>query len=287
MNKSELQTGFHQAKVITKKFAKSFYFASLFLPKNKRQASYAVYAICRLSDEAVDDLTLTNQENSLQKLEEKIAYAYTQMPLNQPLLLAFHQTVTDYKIPKIYFEALIQGMQMDLNIKRYPNFSTLKDYCYKAAGVVGLMMLDIFGYQDPGAEDYALNLGIAMQLTNILRDISEDLTRDRVYLPQDELLRFGIPLEQLVKHQVNLAFKDFMRFQIQRNRKLYVYSLKGIKLINNPTGRFVASAMNNIYSEILNKIEKNKYDVFKKRATVGIGKKIIIIIKLLLQRSWR
>jgi len=286
MNDRQLQAGFREAKKITKKFAKTFYLASLFLSKEKKYASYAVYAICRLSDEAVDELTFSNPKESLQKLESNISEAYTEKQLVEPLLLAFRQTINTYKIPKEYFDELIKGMYMDLEIKRYRDFVALYEYCYKVAGVIGLIMLKIFGYKDSTAEDYAIKLGVAMQLTNILRDINEDLIRGRIYLPQDEMLKFNISEQQLSDSKADDNFKNLLRLQISRSRQFYNQSLEGIKLIDNSMCRFVVLCMKEVYSGILEEIEKNNYDVFTKRAHVNKLKKLRIIFKILAEKRY-
>jgi len=285
MHIKELKSGFREAKKITKKFAKTFYLSSYFLPKDKKHASYAVYAICRLSDESVDEISY-KQKDSLKKIEQNISTAYSQAKINEPLLIAFRDTIENYKIPKEYFDKLIEGMRMDLEIKKYSNFSELKEYCYKVAGVIGLIMLKIFGYKDKIAEDYAIKLGIAMQLTNILRDISEDFARGRIYLPQEEMLRFDVSEDQLAAGQNNTAFKNLICFQIERCRKLYNECLPGVKLINNQSCRFVVLAMKEIYAGILDSIIKNRYDVFTKRPYVSKLKKIKIIFSILVGRSY-
>ena len=282
----QLQTGFREAKKITKKFAKTFYLASLFLPKEKKDASYAVYAICRLSDEAVDEITFSNQKENLQKLELNISLAYTEKQIDQPLLLAFRKTIHTYKTPKKHFDELLKGMYMDLEIKHYPDFAALYEYCYKVAGVIGLIMLKIFGYKNSAAEDYAIKLGVAMQLTNILRDINEDFIRGRTYLPQDEMLKFNISEQQLSDSKIDDNFKDFLRLQINRSRQLYNQSFEGIKLIDNSICRFVVLCMKEVYSGILDEIEKNNYDVFTKRAHVNKLKKLKIIFKILTQKKY-
>jgi len=286
MRNRQLQTGFREAKEITKKFAKTFYLASLFLPKENKYASYAVYAICRLSDEAVDGLTPLDKRGNLQKLESKISDAYTERQINEPLLSAFRQTVNKYKIPKEYFDELIKGMRMDLEINRYQDFPALYEYCYRVAGVIGLIMLKIFGYKDNAAKDYAIKLGIAMQLTNILRDINEDFLRGRIYLPQNEILEFNISEQQLSKGQIDEHFRNLLRFQINRCRKFYNDSFAGIQLINSPFCRFVVFCMKEIYSGILEEIEKNDYDVFTERAHVNKLKKTVIMFKILTGRKY-
>ncbi len=286
MYDKKMHPGFQEARNITKKFAKTFYLASLFLPKEKKYASYAVYAICRLSDEAVDDSASLGQNESLQELELKISRAYAEKQISDPLLASLSQTVNKYKIPKEYFDALTEGMRMDLEIKRYKDFNSLYEYCYRVAGVVGLIMLKIFGYKDSSAEAPAVKLGIAMQLTNILRDIKEDFGRGRIYLPQDEMARFNISEQQLSAGDVDEKFREFLRFQIKRCRQFYYDSSQGIKLIDNPLCRFVVLCMKEVYSGILEKIEKNNYDVFTVRAQVGKLRKAGIILKILLERKY-
>jgi len=286
MHDQKISAGFQAARKITKKFAKTFYLASLFLPKEKKYASYAVYAICRLSDEAVDNPASLGKIGNLQELELKISRAYTENHISDPLLAAFSQTVNNYKIPKEYFDNLIQGMRMDLEIKRYRDFPSLYEYCYRVAGVVGLIMLKIFGYKDSRAEGFAIKLGVAMQLTNILRDINEDLGRGRIYLPEDEMAGFNISQQQLSAGQVDEKLRDFFRFQINRCRKFYSDSLEGIKLIDSPLCRFVVLCMKEVYSGILRKIEKNNYDVFTERARVNKLEKAGIILKIALGRKY-
>lgn len=282
MPDKELLSGFWETKKITRQFARSFYLASLFLPKDKKYASYAVYAICRLSDETVDGISNSGQEDRLREMERKISAAYAGDKTGEPLLAAFQRVVNSYKIPKEYFDALVEGMRMDLEIKRYRNFPSLYEYCYRVAGVVGLIMLKIFGYNDRAAQDYAVKLGIAMQLTNILRDINEDFSRGRIYLPLDEMAGFGVSERQIAEGRNDERLKNLLRFQIARNREFYNQSLAGIKLINNPLCRFAALNMKEIYSGILDSIEKNNYDVFTRRAHVSKLKKTGIILKVLL-----
>jgi len=286
MEDMKLRLGFKQADKITREFARTFYLASLFLPPEKKHASYAVYAICRLSDEAVDSGDGAGRENKLKKLEEKISGAYSGGQTEDPLLTAFSHTLKRYQIPKEYFDALIRGMRMDLEFKRYPDFPSLSGYCYNVAGVVGLIMLKVFGYKDIRAEGYAVKLGIAMQLTNILRDIKEDLGRGRIYLPQDEISRFGISEKQLAEGKLDDNFRQFMRFQIERCRAFYRESLEGVKLIENPICRFAVLCMGEIYSAILEDIEKNGYDVFSRRARTGNLGKILLILKITIQGKY-
>ena len=279
--------GVIQAREITRKYGKSFYFASHFLDNEKKTAAYAVYAICRISDESVDDRKNSRNLENLTLIEQKISSAYQNAPLNDPLSAAFQQTINKYRIPKKYFDVLLEGMRMDLYKSRYDNFKELYDYCYKVAGVVGLIMLEIFGYTDPRAADHAVDLGIAMQLTNILRDIKEDFDRDRIYLPKDEMQRFEISQADISDSLNNDNFKAFIKFQIARSREYYKKAKQGIKMLADLNSRLVVLAMADIYSGILASIEKNNYNVFTKRACVSVPRKIIAVSKILLQREYQ
>lgn len=273
---------FMASRAITKKWAKTFYFASFLLSKEKRYASYAVYAICRACDHSVDDTTDDLKVQNLSKIRNEIEQAYHSAPLTKDTLIAFRETVNTYQIPKIYFDDLIDGMIMDLNKNRYENFTELRDYCYKVAGVVGLIMLKILGYEDKAAEQHAVNLGIAMQLTNILRDIKEDYALGRIYLPKSELDRFSVTEEMIAEGYLDARFKDLLVFQIKRARDHYQNATEGICLINNARSRLVVWTMADLYSGILKAIERNRYDVFSKRAYLSKFKKILRLIWILL-----
>ncbi len=281
MNK--IESGFKEAKKITRDFAKTFYFASLFLSKDKRIASYAVYAICRLSDEAADNNGLNQKEKKIEEIKNKIDLSYSALPIEDSLLMAFRATVNKYNIPKDYFYELLEGMRMDLTKKRYADIYELKLYSYRVAGVVGLIMLRIFGSQEKNAETYALKLGEAMQLTNILRDIKEDFQKGRLYLPSDELKKFKLTEKDIEEMRVNENFKSLMKFQIERARESYKESRKGVGFIKCPRSRLAIRLMQEIYSGILKEIENNDYDVFSRRAAVKTPKKILIVIKILLE----
>lgn len=272
----QIQAGYTRAKRITKHYAKSFYFASLFLSKEKRNACYSIYAICRLSDEATD------KDSSLIELsaaKRNIDLAFSDEPLNTNILYAFRKTINTYSIPRHYFDKLIDGMYLDFCQHRYKDFKELEQYSYLVASTVGLMMLKICGYKDVAAQEHAVKLGIAMQLTNILRDIREDYARGRIYLPLDEIASFGVTEDDIAKAQLSENFKALMRFQIKRARGFYADSLPGIAMITDPNSRFVIRLIKELYCGILEKIEENNYDVFSKRAYVGLWRKITSALK--------
>ena len=276
-----LEAGFAQAKAITKKYAKTFYFASLFLPKEKQCVSYAVYAICKISDEAVDNPKDKSLPSDLAKIEEMIETAYGNGPVDNPLVSAFRHSVKKYNIPKDYFNELIAGMHMDLNKNRYASFDELYLYCYRVAGVIGLIMLKILGYDDARAEEYAVKLGVALQLTNITRDVKEDFTRGRIYLPQDEMKKYNVSEENIRDARLNESVTSLLKFQIERARLFYAYAGAGIRFLNGTRSRFVILVMKQIYAGILDEIEKNRYDVFSRRAHVNNVKKCAIALTLI------
>ncbi len=272
--------GLRLAQDITRLHAKTYYFASRFLPKEKQSPAYVLYAVCRICDETVDN-PKENSLSSLSRTKQNIDLAYSEALLEDDLLLAFRSTVTSFDIPKTYFDELLEGMRMDLTINRYETFDDLYSYCYRVAGVVGLIMLKIFGYRQKEAEKYAVDLGVAMQLTNISRDIKEDFLRGRVYLPQEELKKFNVSEEQISLGKMDENFKSLLKFQIERARRYYADCESGIRLITDGRCRFAVFCMREIYAAILSFIERNHYDVFSKRCYVPSWSKTGIALKIL------
>ena len=279
--------GFRRARLITKENAKTFYFASRFLNKEKRKAAYSIYSICRISDDSVDIPNQSPASVNLETMRKKIDSAYSNNKLNDSVLSAFRETINKYEIPKEHFNDLLEGIYMDLSKNRYDTFDELYTYCYRVAGVVGLIMLKIFGSSGDKALQHAVDLGLAMQLTNILRDIKEDYQRGRIYIPRDEMKRFNITEKHIVEERIDKNFIALLKYQIQRARTYYVDSAKGIKMISDKKGRFVVCMMKDIYAAILDSIEKNKYDVFLQRAHVNTSGKISLLLKILLKGEYR
>ncbi len=283
---SRLAHGFAMARAITREHGRTFYFASHLLPPDKRAAAYAVYALCRISDDTVDRNNSMAVREELAKVRAAIHAAYEGAIPADDLLLAFQNTIQCYAIPQYCFDELIEGMHMDLSVHSYETFDELYHYCYRVAGVVGLIMLKIFGSGDPAADDRAVELGVAMQLTNILRDIKEDYERGRVYLPREDLQRFRVSAESLRDSMVDDNFKALMAFQISRARDYYRKSAAGISLIADRRSRLVVCAMKDIYGAILREIEKNRYDVFSTRARVSTAGKIMLLLGILVKGEW-
>jgi phytoene synthase len=255
-----LMDAYRACRDITREHSKSFFLASRLLPAPKRLAMEALYAFCRTSDDTVD----TNIE-AAQALSHWVARVQQPItPRDEPVLLAWADTCERYQLPCELANELLAGVAMDLSIQRYDTFAELWVYCYRVASVVGLLSMRIIGF-DPGAEVYAIRLGIALQLTNILRDIGEDARRGRVYLPLEDLRRFDLSAADILNGVRDDRFRALMRYQISRAEQLYRMSWPGIALLN-PDGQMAVAAAALLYRGILRKIVANNFDVFTKRA---------------------
>src|SRR5574337_914340 len=193
------------SRTITKQSGSNFYYAFLFLPKLKREALYAVYAFCRLSDDLVDESQAGADPAAALTRWRKALDTHFEDSVDSPVITAIGQAARRFHIPKVYFEELLNGMEMDLTHARYATFEELYPYCYRVASIVGLICIEIFGYTNPQTKTYAEQLGIAFQLTNILRDVGVDAQRGRIYLPQDELRQFGYSEEELLAGRYNVG----------------------------------------------------------------------------------
>ncbi len=245
--------------------SRSFYMATSLLPTAKRNAVRSLYAFCRITDNIVD----TPQGDAHQALARWRRQALSHQPtLHDPIALAWAETRRRYRIPQLYAEQLIDGVARDLNQKRYQTFEEVAAYAYGVASTVGLMSMHIIGYSGPEAIPHAIKLGVALQLTNILRDVAEDWQMGRVYLPFEELAAYGLSEGDLAAGRVDERWRRFMRFQITRNRRLYAEAWPGIAMLNRD-GRVAVAAAGELYRAILDDIEAHDYDVFQRRAHVG------------------
>ncbi|MCI0448190.1 MAG: phytoene/squalene synthase family protein [Chlorobi bacterium] len=267
--------GYDECKNYTRTYAKSFYFTSFLLPREKRNAAYAVYTFCRYTDNIVDlkssginiDVKFEGQKKFLDEV-------YSGKEFTCENFSAFAETVRRYSIPQKYFLELIEGVQMDVRKKRYSTFAELESYCYKVASVVGLIMTEIFGYSHNAALPYAIYLGKAMQLTNILRDVYEDYNMGRIYLPQQEMKTFEYSEQNIGGKVLNENFALMMKFNIDRARAYYELASHGIPYLTNDGSRTAVVLMYKIYSGILTEIENHNYDIFSQRRYVGTAEKL-------------
>lgn len=262
---------------LTRHHSKSFYWASALLPFAKRQAIRALYAFCRLSDDIVD-IGDNNKAHALALWRHK-ALAPHALP-DDPVLLAWHDVRQRYRVPPRYMRQLLDGVARDLTPTHYATFADFADYAYGVASTVGLMSMYIIGYRSEEAIPYAIRLGVALQMTNVLRDVGADWQMGRLYLPQDELSAFGVSAETLAAGRVTPAWRELMRWQIARNRQLYAEAEPGIALLD-PDGQFAIAAAARLYAAILQDIERNDYDVFSRRAFVSGWGKVRQLARLL------
>lgn len=272
-----------QSRAITRKSASNLALAFVLLPKPKRDSMSALYALCREVDDVADNESvplderrrkLTAWRTDLRRACEGQAPEYLVNRELQPV-------IKQYRLPAEYFEALLQGVEMDLDIQRYENYEQLELYCYRVASVVGLLSIEIFGYHDPTCRDYAVYLGKALQLTNILRDIRADAERGRLYLPLSELTRFGVTPEEILRGQYTPRFVELASSVAGRARNFYRLAKETL-----PSGdrrsMVAAELMGSVYWRLLHKVECRRFQVF--------GLKLIRLNKveksLLILRTW-
>ena len=270
---TDLQAAYQECRRITRREARNFYYAFVLLPSERRRAIYVAYAFCRYCDDAVDSESSTDEKLlRLAELRRLLAQCY-EGHADEPVFVGLAQVASDYAIPREYFEDVLSGMEADLVKTRYQDFDELRQYCYQVASAVGLICIHIFGFKDERARAHAVDLGLAMQLTNISRDVKEDLEFGRIYLPQDELARFGCTEDDLRAGRANDAFRELMRFQSQRAR---AYFQSGFLLLPylSPRSRACAAVLGRIYSKLLDRIEAEDYDVFSQRVSLSTTEKL-------------
>ena len=283
---SDLDRAYVHCQQVARARARNFYYAFRMLPPAKRRAIYATYAVCRLWDDiADDDMPIERKRALFMETRRDLASAFDDTDRNAggnartPEFVALSHAAREYDIPKRHFEAVLDGVESDLITSRYADFDELREYCRKVASAVGLICISIFGYSDPRAERYAEDMGIALQLTNILRDIKEDAERDRIYIPQDELARFGCGEDDLARGAVNDDFRALMAFQVQRARSYYESSRPLFGLVE-PEARACLRGLHTAYGAILERIERGGYDVFSRRVGLSGRQKFAIAARL-------
>jgi len=274
---AEKYSSVNEEKEITKQSKSNFLYSFSLLPKEKNEAINTVYAFCRKTDDIVD-----NENESLEKKYSRInewrnefEKALISGDSKYSLLNNVNLIIKKFSIPVEPFFDLIKGMEMDLKKNRYNTFTELMDYCFNVASTVGLMSIEIFGYNNPRTKDFAINLGIALQLTNILRDIKTDAQHGRIYIPLEDLRRFNYSENDLLSFRYNDDFIKLMKHECERAR--YFYDEANRSLSKEDKGlMFAARIMEHIYFRVLKKIEKRNYNVFEKKVRVSNLKKIFI-----------
>lgn len=268
---------------ITQNSKTNFLYSFSLLPKDKYEAINTVYAFCRQTDDIVD-----NEEDSVELRYQKIREWRNEFQnaldgkSKYSLLNQVNKIIKKFSIPVEPFFELIKGMEADLQVSRYKDFETLYQYCFRAAATVGLMCIEIFGYKTENAKQYAVNLGIALQLTNILRDIKFDALNGRIYLPAEDLKRFGYSEDDLMNFRYNESFIELMKFEVKRARE-YFEKANDSFVKEDRKLLFPARIMQKIYYNILVKIEKMNYNVFSKKARVSKFKKVYYTLGVFLK----
>jgi len=256
----------------------SFYYSFLFLPPERRRAITALYAFCREVDDVVDEVSDPDiARTKLAWWRQEIGSVYSGSP-QHPVAIALRSVVADFALPQEHFQTVIDGMAMDLDRNRYLDFADLERYCHCVAGVVGLMSAEIFGYVNPATRQYARDLGIAFQLTNIIRDVGEDARRGRIYLPQDELARHGVTQTSLLKRETTKGMSALMADQVARARQWHQQALAELPPEDRRAQR-PGLIMAAIYRALLDEIERDGYAVLDHRVALTPLRKLWIAWK--------
>lgn len=266
------------AKEISKKSKSSFYYAFNLLPEDKRDAMNTVYAFCRKTDDIVDE----NSDSTDLKYEKlrkwRIEFEKSFSGNSEfALLNKLGKTISNFNIPLDPFFELIKGMEMDLQKDRYKSFDDLQLYCYRVASTVGLMCIEIFGYKHPSTKQFAVDLGIALQMTNILRDIGKDAKNGRIYLPQEDLIKFNYSEAEIMSLIYNDNFRDLMVYESSRAKQYFNSATANLDLDDKKT-MFAARAMQHIYYKMLENIIAADYDVFNNDIKVSKFEKVGIAL---------
>jgi phytoene synthase len=256
----------------------SFYYSFLFLPREKREAITALYAFCREVDDVVDECSDSAvARTKLAWWRQEIVHTYAGTP-QHPVGKALLPAIQRYDLPQEQLQEIISGMEMDLDQNRYPDFKSLHLYCYRVASVVGQLAAMIFGYQQRTTLKYAHDLGLAFQLTNIIRDVGEDARRNRIYIPQDELARFGVAEADILRHRPTPAFQALMAFQTARARDVYGQAFRHLSAADHRTQR-PGLVMAAIYQALLGEIEREHFPVLTHRTSLTPLRKLWIAWK--------
>ncbi len=267
-----------EAKKISKKSKSSFYYAFNLLPANKRDAMTTLYAFCRETDDIVDENDFSNKVKT-----EKLNIWKTELKKGLsdksvfPLLNNLTQIIKQFKIPTEPFFDLIKGMEMDIKQSRYSTIDDLLQYCYRVAATVGLMSIEIFGYKNVSTREFAINLGLALQITNILRDVKKDASIGRIYLPLEDLKKFNYSEEELFANIYNENFTALMHYEAERAKEYFAKANRALDISDKPN-LFAARAMQHIYFRLLKKMEANNFNVYQNDIKVGKIEKAVIAI---------
>jgi 15-cis-phytoene synthase len=272
------------ASAITRSSNTSFYYSFSLLPKQKREAIHTVYAFCRYTDDIVDEDRPERSKGVLLRRWRMELGRALRGTSTYPLLNQLSATAHRFNIPVEHFYELIRGMEIDLTKKRYETFGELKEYCYLVASSVGLMCRQIFGYRNESTRDYAVNLGIALQLTNILRDVADDARRGRIYIPKEDLEEFGVTEDDLLNLRYTPEFVELMRFECARASHYFDIAHDALR-DEDKRFFFAARIMWSIYAHTLNRIVASNYNVLERRISIPKLLKVLIAFRYWLSQK--
>jgi 15-cis-phytoene synthase len=271
MLSTDLANDFRFCRDVTRQSASSFYFALRLLPPARRKALYAVYAFCRAVDDVADEADAADAPRLIAEWRAELERCYRGAPLH-PVTTALAASLEQFPVPRSALVAVIDGVEMDLVKRRYATFEELELYCRRVASAVGLATIEIFGYTNPRTREYAVDVGLALQLTNILRDLSEDAERDRVYLPEEDLARFGVPAQDVLRGVYNRRFVALMEFESDRARRYY-RSAGRLLPPEDAASLRPAEIMRRTYEQVLDRIVEERYFVFGRRLGLSRSRK--------------
>lgn len=269
---------YERCRAITRAAARNFYYGFVLLPNPRRAAIYASYAFSRRADDAVDDdRPLPEKYAAVEALHRDLdaVYAGTPPP-DDPVLVALTDTIQRYAIPRRYLDALVEGVEMDLATRRYATFTDLKGYCDRVAGAVGVASLYIFGFSDPAAPAHAADLGVGMQIVNIMRDVAEDAERDRIYLPQDEMAAHRVRDDDILRGRATPGLRSLLRAQADRARDYFASGDELLPMLDR-RARACVAMLGGMYEAILDEIEARDYDVFGGRVALSTPRKLALM----------
>jgi len=271
----------HESRAITRKSASNLALAFVLLPKAKREGMSALYAFCREVDDIADDesVPVTERRSRLAAWRADLVRACENGTPEHAVMRELQPLIRQYRLPFDLFNALLQGVEMDLDINRYENYEQLELYCYRVASVVGLLSIEIFGYSSPGCREYAVYLGKALQLTNILRDVRTDAERGRIYLPLSELEKFGVTAEEILGLEYSERYLKLARSVAQRAQHFYQLANQTLPAADRRS-MIAAELMGSVYWRLLRKLDRQNFDVFGHKMTrLGKGQKLLLVLR--------
>ncbi|MCU0307439.1 MAG: presqualene diphosphate synthase HpnD [Thermoleophilia bacterium] len=269
---------YERCRAITRSEARNFYYGFVLLDGVRRSGIYAMYAFSRRCDDSVDGEEAHDAKLAAvaaRRAELDACYA-GRPPADDPVLVAVADAVRRFAIPRRPLDALLDGVEMDLEVSRYPDFPALKGYCDRVAGAVGVVSLHVFGFRDPAAPGLAEDLGVALQIVNIMRDVAEDAARDRIYLPQDEMAARWVAEADILAGRATPEFRALMHDQAVRAREYFARGERLLPLLDR-RARMCVGTLAGLYREILVRIEARGFDVFAGRVSLPAGRKLALM----------